>query len=495
MNVLRVIRISLASLVLIAACLLFLDFTGSATPLLGWVAKLQLVPALLALHVGVVLLLLLLTLLFGRLYCSVLCPLGLVQDLIARLAKRINKKRKYSYQPPRSILRYSVLAIFALSMIFGVASIVVLLDPYSAFGRIVTNILSPLYRTANNSLALLAERVDSYAIYSTELILASGIGVTVALLTLALVGYMAWRWGRSYCNTICPVGTLLGAVSKFSLFKIVIDPERCNGCRKCVRECKSSCITPEDRKVDYSRCVSCFDCIDSCSQGAVGYVWRGSAKKELSTKVDSSRREMLSVSAALLTTTLLKAEEKMVDGGLAIIEDKQIPERATRIVPAGAQSLRNFARHCTGCQLCVSACPNHVLRASTDLKTFMQPEVSFERGYCRPECNRCSQVCPTGAIEPIDISEKSATQIGRAVVVEKNCVVLTDKVECGNCARHCPVGAITMVEAEDKKKYGRRKIPVVNVERCIGCGACENLCPARPFSAIYVEGHAVHKTV
>ena len=200
------------------------------------------------------------------------------------------------------------------------------------------------------------------------------------------------------------------------------------------------------------------------------------------------------MTATIAATAALRAQEKTVDGGLAAIADKKIPDRKTKIVPPGARSIRNLESHCTACQLCVAACPNGVLRPSTDLGSMMQPESSYERGYCRPECTRCSEVCPAGAINPITVADKSSVQIGHAVWVKDNCIPLTDGVECGNCARHCPVGAITMVhsDADDENSL---KIPVVNTERCIGCGACENLCPSRPFSAIYVEGHEVHRVI
>ena len=126
--------------------------------------------------------------------------------------------------------------------------------------------------------------------------------------------------------------------------------------------------------------------------------------------------------------------------------------------------------------------------------TLMQPTMSYESGYCRPECTKCSEVCPAGAIRKISPADKSATQIGHAVWIRENCVVLTDGVSCGNCARHCPSGAITMVPS-DPQRPESPKIPAVNTERCIGCGACEHLCPARPFSAIYVEGHERHRTI
>lgn len=243
-----------------------------------------------------------------------------------------------------------------------------------------------------------------------------------------------------------------------------------------------------------------MDCIGKCHQGAISYTRRKASVqgKPVDAKgaapESASRRTFIITSAVAAGTAALKAQEKKVDGGLAVIEDKKIPARNTPIVPPGARSLRHLAQHCTACQLCVAACPNGVLRPSTSLDRFMQPESSYEHGYCRPECTKCSEVCPAGAIVKIDLPEKSSTQIGHAVWIKDNCVVLTDDVDCGNCARHCPTGAIIMV-ASDPDNPDSRKIPVVNEERCIGCGACENLCPARPFSAIYVEGHEIHKTV
>ena len=181
-----------------------------------------------------------------------------------------------------------------------------------------------------------------------------------------------------------------------------------------------------------------------------------------------------------------------MDGGLADISLHQKPERQTPLVPAGSLSLKNFTNHCIACQLCVTSCPNHVLRPSTALATLMQPEMSYERGYCRPECTTCSEVCPAGAIRPIGIEEKSSIQIGHAVVNLDACVVNKDSVSCGNFARHCPAGAISMVKKNPEDENSLR-IPTVNEERCIGCGACENLCPARPLAAIHVEGHQVHR--
>lgn len=498
---LREFRVILAVIFFIGITLLFLDFTGTIHTWLGWMAKVQFLPALLALNVGVMIALVALTLLFGRLYCSIICPLGVMQDIFGWAGKKV-KKNRYGYSKPINILRYLMLALVILAFILGIGSIVALFAPYSSYGRIVSNLLAPVWAWGNNILAVWAEKHDSYAFYTVDVWLKGGVTLAVAVITLAVLGSLAWRNGRTYCNTICPVGTILGFISKYSLFRPTIDTKKCINCKLCERNCKASCINIGDNhKFDYSRCVTCFDCIEKCPKNAISYTYR--RNKSLADekpsgmsveKPDGSRRQFLTVTAMVAATTVLKAQEKTVDGGLAVIEKKKIPERSTRIVPPGAKSIRNLQQHCTACQLCVSVCPNGVLRPSTDIETLMQPESSYERGYCRPECTKCSEICPAGAIIKIDRAEKSSIQIGRAVWVKENCVPLTDGVECGNCARHCPVGAIQMVPS-DKDNPDSPKIPIVNDERCIGCGACENLCPARPFSAIYVEGHQVHRTV
>jgi len=486
---LRKIRIALAAVFFAGLSLLFLDFTGLLHHWLGWMAKVQALEAVLAINVVVMALLTVLTLVFGRIYCSVICPLGVMQDLFGWVGKK-SKKNRYSFSNEKKWLRYGMLGVFIVAFVAGVGSLVQLLAPYSAFGRIMTMIFQPLWKMGNNLLASYAESIDSYAFYSVEVWMKSLPVLVIAGVTLVALFVLAWRNGRTYCNTICPVGTVLSFMSRFSYLKIHFDTEKCRNCSLCTKNCKAACIDFKNHTVDYSRCVVCGDCIKSCNFGALKYApVRTVAKKE----EESGRRSFL-LSSALLTTAALAQEAKKVDGGFADLAEKVSPTRQTPLTPPGSLSLKNMETRCTGCQLCVSECPNHVLRPSNDLMHMMQPVMSYEHGFCRPECTRCSDVCPAGAIKPLDNIEKSSIQIGHAVWIKKNCIPVRDGVECGNCARHCPTGAIEMValnEDEDESPW----IPAVNESTCIGCGACEYVCPARPFSAIYVEGHETHHNI
>ena len=495
-NNLRGIRIAAACIFLAGITLLFM---GIGADWWGWMAKLQFLPAVLRtigsatfLNLAVVAGIIALTLIFGRIYCSVICPLGVFQDFIIWFKRRnglvrhkelseykVNAEsdrsgqqagkepvlkatvKHFAYSPERKIVRYGFLALTIAAMIAGIQVFVALIAPYSAYGKIVRGIVAT---SDGSSLSL----------------------TVTGLLLLLIIIICALFGGRIWCNTVCPVGTVLGLFSRFALLKPRIDAEKCVHCGRCVRGCKSSCIDGDKLSIDYSRCVDCFDCIGRCKEGAISYGLPVARKKEeAGTEKGVSRRKFLGIAAmlagaGLAESTVAKAADQ---GGFAPVTPKQTPGRAGRIVPPGAKSADNFYDKCTACQLCVTACPNNVLRPSSDLQHFLQPEAGYENGFCRPECVECSQVCPAGAILPVSVEEKSQIHIGRAKVNPDQCI------DCGNCAHHCPTGAIRMLKIEG---YDRPK-PVVMEEVCIGCGACEYLCPVRPISAITVDGLQTHR--
>jgi polyferredoxin len=479
----------------ISLALLFLDFTGTVHSYLGWVAKIQFAPSIFAGHFVISLCIVFATLLLGRIYCSTICPLGVCQDM-ASYAASLRKKARFSYRKPRKqliILRYALLVAFFLGTGSGIVSV---FEPYSAFGRMVSQILGPIYKSANNLLAYFAERIDSYAFYTVDIWIKSAGALAVAILTFAVITVFAYKSGRGYCNTLCPVGSLLSLFARFSLFKVRIDMSKCKHCDLCAKNCKSSCINTSNGKIDYLRCVVCLDCTKACPSKAISYAPPPKAtraqKEEALSHSGEERRKLLKGSALAVLGCAVNLQAAGGEGGLAQLKDKEAPNRITPIVPPGSGSIFNFHKHCTSCQLCASVCPNQVLSNKTF--GFMKPNVSYERGYCRPECTKCSEVCPTGAIRPISRVEKSATQIGCAVWKSSVCIVNTDRAACDSCSRHCPTGAITMIP-QNADNPNSLKIPMIDINRCIGCGACEHLCPARPHSAIYVEGIETHRTI
>ena len=486
---LRKIRICLQIITMTLVTLLLLGIGFGVQLWAGWVAKIQLLPAILALNYGVLVFLIILTALFGRIYCSVVCPLGIMQDFFSWLGGKA-KKNRFSYAKEIKWLRYGFLGVFILALIIGFAPLTTLFAPYSAYGRIVNSLFKPLYDLLNNWLAGLDAANDRYNFTEVQIWTRSVTTFVVALLTLLILGFLAWRKGRLYCNTICPVGTFLSFISRFSLLRVRFDKDKCKNCGMCEKNCKAQAIDFKNGTVDYSRCVVCGDCLDKCKFDALHYKYALNQPAKEAKPVDKERRAFFVGAAVAGTTAAMAQTEMKVDGGLAVIEDKKAPKRQTLVTPPGSMSIRHLEKHCTACQLCVSSCPNNVLRPSTDLMHFMQPTMSFERGYCRPECTRCGEVCPAGAIKPITREEKTSIHVGHAVWIKENCVVLTDGVSCGNCARHCPTGAIQMIDYEGPN--GTVQVPAVDENKCIGCGACENLCPARPFSAIYVEGNEMH---
>ena len=490
---LKKLRVALAVVFWVGITLLLLDFTGVLHHYLGWMAKIQFLPAVLALNVGVIVGLVLLTLVFGRVYCSVICPLGVFQDAVSHLGA-LGKKQPYHHRKEHPWLRYGVWVLFVVCLVAGIQVVEAFLAPYSAYGRMVQELLQPIYLWGNNLLALIAERVGSYAFYEKEVWMRSLPTFIIALVTLGIIIALAFRGGRTYCNDICPVGTTLSFFSRFAMFRPVIDTEKCKHCKACEHHCKASCIAigKESAQIDYSRCVDCFDCIGACKFDALKYRFAWGKKKETA-QADNGRRAFMTGTAVALGAAALKGVEaraqeiaKKTDGGFARVLPKQAPEREVPLTPPGSRSVKDFYRHCTGCQLCVAECPNNVLRPSTDLEHLMQPQMSYEKGFCRPECTRCSELCPAGAIEKITREEKTQYHIGTAQVNPELCLMATGKSACGKCSQACPSGAIKLVA------YGENRIPAIAEEVCTGCGACEYLCPVRPISAITVNGKYQH---
>jgi len=431
-----------------------------------------------------------LTFLFGRLYCSFLCPLGILQDIITRLSGLFRKKKKkikFRFLKARNILRYSILVVTVIAAASGFIILLGWLDPYSIFGRFITHAIRPAYIYINNVISGTLYGWNVFSLHPLDFRAFSVYSFLLVIVFMIAITWMAAFWGRQYCNTICPVGALLGLMSKYSLFKIRLDHTQCNSCGLCQNACKAGCINAKEKSVDMTRCVACFNCLSSCRQN--GVLYEPFMKSKSKDPVDESRRKFLAGSASLLIagSGMANVAQSPDQGSPTLIpEEKEFP-----VSPPGSKSLDHFISKCIACHLCVSVCPKQVLQPSLlqyGLKGFLQPHMDYHTSYCNFDCILCGEVCPTGAILPLSLDEKHVEQIGKVVFIRRNCIVRTDLTDCGACSEHCPTKAVEMIP-------WRRVllIPRVHPEICIGCGACEFACPTKPYKAIYVDGNKIHQ--
>lgn len=402
---LKKIRLILAGFCLAGISLLFLDISGTLDQYLAFLAKIQLLPALIAGGTVTVAILLIMTFLIGRVYCSILCPLGIFQDV----ASYFGKKNRFRYTNGKTWLRIAALVVFGTALLIGIPVVFGTLEPYSAFGRVVTGLFAPIWTLGNNTLAYLSEQTGFLFIASSPIWIKGISAFILAALTFIVVGYMAVREGRTWCNTLCPAGTVLGCISKFSLMRPRIAADSCTKCGLCEKVCKASCIDSTKGRIDASRCVSCFNCVDTCQKDAIKVSMQrlGGTGKNKAEQVDMVRRGMLATALGFLILPRSGKTSDMNEEPIPALTRKPRRTKDNPIVPPGAGGVRSFSSKCTGCQLCVSTCPNQVLTSYDKGSGMLQPALTFERGYCRVNCVRCSTICPAGAIRPITVGIKA----------------------------------------------------------------------------------------
>src|SRR5450759_2177307 len=388
---LRRIRILFSALLFICFFLVFVDFKSFIpTDYTNILLFLQFVPSALkfydlqTLTVSGFLIVLVLTLLSGRTYCSFLCPLGIGQDIFSRIGGRFKRKfRRYGFKRPFTILRYSLLALTVIvTLIWGIYMIT-LLDPYSIFGRFMTYFAKPAVIVINNFLAGILGKFDIYTLSNVPVKEFPLIVYSIPAAFFILVGTLSFTKGRLYCNMICPVGTLFGLLSKVSLLRIKFDETACTRCGRCSLGCKSSCIDFLKYDIDVTRCVDCFNCINICQDKALSY---GIVKlKKKVHETDESKRKVIA-GFILLLFGLSRVSNGQQKTAPKPKKDSTVKENKTYpVCPPGGVGIEDFNKDCIACSLCISACPNGVLQPALTqygIAGIMQPVMDYHKSFC-----------------------------------------------------------------------------------------------------------------
>ncbi len=470
-----------------------------------------------------------LTLLTGRVYCSTVCPLGILMDFVIGCKNRyrnirslplkkspltryyadhrsisVGFRKKYSIRI-FSLVKYLILFFVTLAILCRSMLLLGILDPYSMAGKIFVTLFRPLFLMVSNMVIMAGNVLTGSGAEKTVPVSFEFDSIFVfSFIVSVILVFISWIKDRWYCNVICPVGTVLGFLARFSVFRLRIDLTRCTHCGTCRQVCKAGCIHPDDYHIEPENCVGCFDCIDVCREKGVvfgiikpriripGYKLGGDRKG--CSEGEITRRRFIGFVLTAFSTLAFK--------GVSVTQDQDFKQSvgddetmetidSTPATPPGSIGLSHFTETCTSCHLCISVCPPGVLQPAFleyGLQGIFQPRMDFHSGYCYTDCIRCSEVCPTGAILTMDPDKKRRLKTGSALFIRNLCLVHTERRSCGMCAAGCREKAIRLVPW-----LGDLVIPDVDDQKCTGCGACEYVCPVRPQSAIVVEALAEHQ--
>lgn len=451
-------------------------------------------------YLGWGLLVLALTLLFGRVFCNWICPYGTLHQFVGWLFNIGKPKDRIANNRYRSIffLKYVILTIFILMASMGALQIG-LLDPICLMYRTFATVIAPASDMMVAQASNAAERAALDTIWLDSLKFKPGVesrvfvgSFWIGLMLFVLVALNLYI-PRFFCRVLCPLGALLGVFSRFALFRINRDVHKCTDCNLCMTRCEGA--SDPQAILRQSECFSCMNCIDDCPEDALSFSMLRQDRKQVKLTPDLSRRQWLFAGVSgVLAYPLIKNHGVNTDSNFS----------GALIRPPGSIEEGEFLSKCIKCDQCINACPTNVLQPATfeeaGLEALWTPVMNFDIGHCQLKCTLCSEVCPTGAIRKITVEEKlgkgefveaGPIRLGTAFYDVGRCLPHAMEIPCVVCEEVCPVSpkAIQTKDVEAKDVFGNIVVlnkPFIVPDLCIGCGICQNECPVRDERAVYV---------
>lgn len=437
------------------------------------------------------------TLLFGRLFCGFVCPFGTLHHLTSHIKpalkdlEMINANQKH----PDQKIKYIILMLFIGTSLVGL-NFTGLLDPIVFLFRSLSLAVFPAIGTGLKEIFDMMVQSDikilNFISYSAEIIVSPVFGygyktfqsawlIGILLFIILLLNRIRPRF---WCRTLCPLGALLGIFTRFSMLRLEKDFDKCTGCQLCTQACQGAASPVPGREWEPAECISCFNCFNVCPEDALAFKlkWPSRAHKA----PDIGRRAVLGSLAGGISFPLLAK----LDGRIHRVSDARL------IRPPGSLPEADFLTLCQRCGLCMKVCHTNVINPAlteAGVAGFWTPNLIMTQGYCEYTCTLCGSVCPTGDIHHLSVKRKieHPERIGSAYVDRGRCLSWSGNGPCIVCEEHCPTSpkAIRLKEvpcpSEDGKKV-QRKLPYVNLKQCVGCGICMYKCPVRGKPAIRI---------
>jgi len=444
---------------------------------------------------GLAIFLIIATIIFGRFFCSFVCPFGTIHHMTGAIRPSLKGKARIASNRTGNSrrIKYFLLIVFIAAAAVGV-NYAGLMDPISfLFRSLSVSILPGIgigLRELFEALAFSDIKIFNYLGYGAEALAAPIFGYenkvfqagwVIGFLFLLILFLNRIR-PRFWCRVLCPLGALLGIFSRFNIIELAKDEEKCTHCGACVKNCQGAASPETGQTWQNAECLLCFNCTKSCQKDALTFRFRRLTEK--TPKTDIGRRAVM---GGLLAGIFLPVLGRL-DGKISKTASSAL------IRPPGSLPEPEFLDRCQRCGLCMKVCPTNVINpALTEggLAGFWTPTLIMTLGYCEYTCTLCTSVCPTGAIKELTVKEKITppVRIGSAYVDRGRCLPWNGNTACIVCEEHCPTSPKAIYFKKDviTKPDGQRfdvQLPFVDLKRCIGCGICEYKCPVKGKPAI-----------